>query len=63
MDRLLREAMAMVGRDILLPIRVRLKKKEILPEFLWLPPGSLIPPCFCSAWHGARLTCSCHKRR
>jgi hypothetical protein len=35
-DKLLREAMAMDGRDTLHPIWVSLEKKNSLPEFLWL---------------------------
>jgi hypothetical protein len=41
---MLREAMAMVGQDILQPIRVSLKKRKCLPEFLRFPSGSLTPP-------------------
>jgi hypothetical protein len=33
-DRLLREAMAMVGQDILHPVRLVLKKEKGLPEVL-----------------------------
>jgi hypothetical protein len=64
-DKPLREAKAMVGRDILHPIWVSLKKKESLPEFLWLLLGSLIPPCFYyySAWPRALLTCLESRRR
>jgi hypothetical protein len=64
-DKLLREALAMVDQDILHPIRVSLKEKESLPEFLCLPSGSLIPPCFCfcSARLGALLTCPVRRRR
>jgi hypothetical protein len=34
MDRLLRGVLAMVDQDIMHPIRVSLKKKNSLPEFL-----------------------------
>jgi hypothetical protein len=42
-----------------------MKKKESLLEFLWIPPGSLISPCFyfCSAWRRAPLMCPSHRRR
>jgi hypothetical protein len=46
-DRLLREAMAMVGRDILHPIQVNLKRRKGLPKFLLFPLGSLTTPSFC----------------
>jgi hypothetical protein len=45
-DRMLREALAMAGRDILHAIRVSLEEKDSLLEFLCLPSCSLIPPCF-----------------
>jgi hypothetical protein len=63
-DRLLGEVLTMVDRDILHPIRVGLREKENLPEFIYLPPGSLMPPsfCFCSAWLRALLTCLGHRR-
>jgi hypothetical protein len=52
--RLLQDALAMAGQDILHPIRVSLKKKESLLECLWLLSDSLITPCFCfcfcTAW-------------
>jgi hypothetical protein len=50
--RLLWEAMAMVGQDILHPIWVSLRRRKGLPEFLWFPPGSLTTPsvCFCVAF-------------
>jgi hypothetical protein len=40
--------LAAVGRDILHPIRVSLKKEESLPERLWLPSISLTPLAFAS---------------
>jgi hypothetical protein len=41
-DRLLQEAMTMVGRDILHPIQVCYRKGKSLLEFLWFHLGSLM---------------------
>jgi hypothetical protein len=59
MVRLLQEMLVVIDRDILHPIRVYLKKKECLPECIWLTSGSLISPCLCfyRAYLGAMLVC------
>jgi hypothetical protein len=74
-ERLLHETLASIGRNILHPISVSLRKKEQnLPVRLWLPSSPLTPSLlnfypFASAWNRFNrnkidaITCYCNYMR